>query len=253
MKRSVFFAFAVSVLTLVGNGSTAATNDGPVPLPQTLPAAKASPEDALLSGKVVETMSAGGYTYISFEKNGKKTWIAVPLTNVKVGQEITFQPGTEMGSFTSKTLNRTFENIIFSSGLASEPGSTGGNNAANPPNAGTTAAASSEKISVEKASGPDAYTVSEIYEKRTALNAKSVVVNGKVVKVSQGILGKNWIHIQDGTGEARSKTHKLVVTSDALPAVGDVVTVKGTVSKDKDFGSGYKYDVIIEKASIAKK
>jgi hypothetical protein len=70
-----------------------------------------------LSGKVVETMNAAGYTYVSLENNGKKTWVAVPATTVKVGQEVTCQPGMEMRNFTSKTLNRTFESIIFSGGI----------------------------------------------------------------------------------------------------------------------------------------
>ncbi|HET6364429.1 MAG TPA: DNA-binding protein, partial [Nitrospirota bacterium] len=63
--------------------------------------------------------------------------------------------------------------------------------------------------------------------------------------------GKNWIHIQDGTGDSSKGTHDLVVTTamDAA-AVGDAVTVKGTIYKDKDFGSGYKYDVIMEEATI---
>jgi hypothetical protein len=198
-------------------------------------------------------MNGGGYTYVSIEKNGKKTWVAVPMTEVKVGQEITFQPGTEMGNFTSKTLKRTFENIIFSGGIAS-PGGSVGDKPEIPSHGIKKAAAlqSTEKISVEKASGPDAYTVGEIYEKRAALNGKNVVLNGKVVKVSEGIMGKNWIHVQDGTGDSTKKTHNLVATSDDLPAVGEVVTVKGTVSMDRDFGSGYKYNVIIEKAGISK-
>ena len=113
---------------------------------------------------------------------------------------------------------------------------------------------SNEKINVEKAAGPDAYTVGEIYEKRAALNGKNVVLNGKVVKVSEGIMGKNWIHVQDGTGDSTKKTHNLVATTSGdLPAVGDVVTVKGTVSMDKDFGSGYRYNVIIENASRLEK
>jgi predicted GTPase len=107
-----------------------------------------------------------------------------------------------------------------------------------------------ELVKVEKAAGPDAYTVSEIHEKVAALNEKTAVVKGQVIKVSSGILGKNWIHLQDGTGDASLGTNKLVTTSDDLPAVGDVVTMKGTVHLDKDFGAGYKYHVIMEKASI---
>ena len=74
-------------------------------------------EKPFYAGTVVETMSSGGYTYICLEKDGKKSWAAVPPTDVKIGEEIVLLPGTEMGQFKSKTLNRTFENIIFSAGI----------------------------------------------------------------------------------------------------------------------------------------
>jgi hypothetical protein len=73
--------------------------------------------DDSLSGKVVETMNSAGYTYISLEKNGKKAWVAIPETSVKVGQKITCQPGMVMNNFKSKSLNRSFESIVFSGGL----------------------------------------------------------------------------------------------------------------------------------------
>jgi len=82
--------------------------------------AKVVEEGPILSGKVVETMNAKGYTYICLEKNGKKGWVAVPAVNVSVGQEVQVRPGTEMGLFTSKTLNRSFDNIVFSPGLVSD-------------------------------------------------------------------------------------------------------------------------------------
>jgi hypothetical protein len=224
-------------------------SDGTAPAAKTPPAAK---EDTSLSGKVVETMNAGGYTYLFLEKNGKKVWAAIPATEVKVGQEMTLQPGVEMKMFTSKTLNRTFDSILFSGGPLSKPSQAAGNKPENPQHgAGASAAAKpAEKISVEKATGPDAYTVSEVHEKIAALNEKTAVVKGKVVKVSGGIMGKNWIHLQDGTGDASLGTNKLVTTSEELPTVGDIVTLKGTVYQDKDFGAGYKYHVIMEKASI---
>jgi hypothetical protein len=71
-----------------------------------------------LSGKVVETMDSGGYTYVLLEKDGEKTWAAVPQMKVRKGQMLSLRPGMEMENFTSKTLNRTFKKIIFSSGPA---------------------------------------------------------------------------------------------------------------------------------------
>jgi len=78
------------------------------------------PRPQIITGKVVETMNSGGYTYIGLEKDGKTTWVAMPPTKVEVGQEVKVWSGTEMGTFTSKTLKRTFDNIIFSPGIATD-------------------------------------------------------------------------------------------------------------------------------------
>jgi len=112
------------------------------------------------------------------------------------------------------------------------------------------APATSEPIKVEKAKGADAYTVSEIYEKAGKLDKKTVVVRGKVVKVSKAIMGKNWVHLRDGSGDPGKGTNNLVVTTQDVPKVGDVVTAKGILYKDKDFGAGYKYKVIVEEATV---
>jgi len=115
---------------------------------------------------------------------------------------------------------------------------------------GAKAPAASGPIKVEKAKGADAYTVSEIHEKAGKLEKKTVSVRGKVVKVSKGIMGKNWVHLQDGSGDAGKGTNNLVATSQDVPKVGDVVTAKGTLYKDKDFGAGYVYKVIVEEATV---
>jgi hypothetical protein len=83
-------------------------------------AARNSAEKHQLTGKVVETMDAGGYSYICLEKDGKKTWVAVPTMKVTVGEELALMPGAEMGPFVSRTLNRTFEQLIFSGGPVSK-------------------------------------------------------------------------------------------------------------------------------------
>jgi len=204
---------------------------------------------SVLSGKVVETMDSGGYTYIGIEKDGKKTWVAVPKTKIEVGQNISLQPGIVMNNFISKTLNRTFETIVFSSGTAGEA-ETG--SADKSPGLTQAKVPDAKKIKVEKAAGPNAYTVAELHEKSSDLNQKSVVVRGQVVKFSPQIMGKNWIHIQDGSGNPSKGTNDILVTSQEVLSVDDIVTVKGVLSKDKDFGGRYKYAVIIEQASVMK-
>jgi hypothetical protein len=114
---------SVSVLFFVSvSGCNSTKKDAPAPASQAQPsqaqtAANAGQAEPSLSGKVVETMNSGGYTYVFLENNGQKTWVAMPATAVKVGQEVTCQPGMEMKNFTSKTLNRTFASIIFSGGI----------------------------------------------------------------------------------------------------------------------------------------
>jgi hypothetical protein len=224
------------------------------------PSVKAEKEDpnAGPSGKVVETMDAAGYTYVRLEKNGKKTWVAVTQTKVAVGSKMSFQPGQEMQNFTSKTLNRTFDSIIFSGGPVVAGSAPAGKPAASATPQGAAGgskaqtASQDKAVKVEKAAGSNAYTVAEVYAKRSELDKKTVAVKGKVVKVSTGIMGKNWIHIQDGSGDQQTGTHNLVTTTLDMAAVGDIVTITGTFAKDKDFGAGYLYKAIVEDAKVQK-
>ncbi len=210
-----------------------------------IPAAFAAGE---LSGKVLETMDSAGYTYVLLDSGSAKTWVAVPAAKVVKGQKITVRPGMEMQNFQSKTLKRTFDRIVFSDGIVEE-GAAGKNNGAGSKGAVVVPA---EKVKVEKASGPDAYTVAEIFRLAKKLDKKVVHVKGKVVKVSSGIMGMNWLHIQDGTGVQKKETHDLVVTSKETARIGEVITASGKIARNKDFGSNYKYKVIMEDASLKK-
>jgi hypothetical protein len=93
-------------------------------------------------------------------------------------------------------------------------------------------------------------SIADVWAKRVALAGKTVTLNGTVVKFNGGILGRNWLHVQDGSGKAADGTHDITVTTDAAAKVGDVITVTGKVAVDKDFGAGYAYKVIVEEAKI---
>ncbi len=210
-----------------------------------------------ISGKVVETMDSGGYTYANLQRVRKTVWVAFPTHKVQVGDTLSFNNCVAMHDFQSKSLNRTFDLVFFcgapqtpAKGAEAKPAAADAKKS--PGSAGALSAAVGQKIKVDKASGPNAYTIAELYAKSAALNGKQVVVKGQVVKVSSGIMARNWIHLQDGTGNAKQKTQDLVITSSERPSVGEVVTISGTVAKDKDFGSGYKYNLIIEKGSVKK-
>ncbi|WP_265949478.1 hypothetical protein [Dechloromonas sp. A34] len=91
-------------------------------------------------------------------------------------------------------------------------------------------------------------TVAAVYKDKSALAGKEVTVKGKVVKVNNGIMGRNFVHVQDGTGDASS--NNLIITSKQTAAVGDTVQVTGKVFLNRDFGSGYNYPLLIEESTI---
>jgi hypothetical protein len=93
-------------------------------------------------------------------------------------------------------------------------------------------------------------TVAELYEERAALEGQQVTVQGEVVKVNTGVMQRNFIHVQDGSGDALHETNNLVITTQDSAAVGDKVRVTGTVVVDHDFGFGYFYPVLVEKAMV---
>src|SRR4029077_9763026 len=101
--------------------------------------------------------------------------------------------------------------------------------------------ANTADVKVPKADGANAKTIAELWSGKDTLKGKPVVVRGKVVKSLSGIMGKNWIHLRDGSSDK-----DITVTTDAVANVGDVVVVSGVLSVDKDFGAGYTYPVIIE-------
>jgi hypothetical protein len=204
----------------------------------------AGPSVKVMSGKVLETMNSGGYTYVLLSDGEGKTWVALPQTTVVEGSTISCKPGMMMSNFTSTSLNRTFASIVFSAGLAS-----GGSVVAPVPTPTTTAPAVKE-MKVSKDINAETYTIVEIYNKKDVLVNKPVAIEGKVVKISRAILGKNWLHLQDGTGSQAAGTNDLVVTTDSVPEVDDMVTIKGNLSLDRDFGGGYFYAVIVEGAEV---
>jgi hypothetical protein len=107
-------------------------------------------------------------------------------------------------------------------------------------------------VKVPKATGPDARTVEEIVSGSAKLKGKPVVVRGTVVRFTRGVLGKNWIHLQDGSGSAADKTHDVLVTTQEDAKIGDVVVARGIVRTDLDLGSGYSYKVLVEDAKLQK-
>ena len=214
-------------------------------------------QNSTSKGTVLETMNAAGYTYLQVENSQGTVWVAIPQSTVTVGEKVSYYDGIIMPDFSSKTLGRTFEHIIFSGGLvgsaqeSSNGGETSNNSFATGSDGNAEAITTRTDGKVAKASGTNGYTIEEIFAKKEHLNGKKIRVQGKVVKYSPNIMGKNWIHIQDNTGNATRNNNDLVVTTnEQLDTKKEIITIEGTAIADRDFGSGYQYVVIIEDARI---
>ena len=205
---------------------------------------QALPPAPPLTGEVVESRDVQGYTYLRIKTASGETWAAVPTSAVKVGSQVGIANPVTMQNFESKTLNKRFDKIVF--GQIVDP-------LAKPAAPASAAPASASAITkVTKAVGPDARTVAEVVTGKAGLKDKTVLVHGQVVKASTGILGKNWLHLRDGSGSAAAGTHDVLVTTLDNAAVGDIVNARGKVRTDVDLGSGYAYAVLIEDASLRK-
>jgi hypothetical protein len=196
--------------------------------------------------EVEEVIQTNNYTYLRVSEDGTENWLAITRREVKEGGEYYYEPGMEMSNFVSKELKRTFPSIWFVDNFSDQPILKKINVADSM--GGKREAIRNESIKIEKVSG--SYSIAELYSQRESLAGKTVKIKAQVVKFSPDIMKTNWVHIQDGTGS--DGAFDLAVTTDETVNPGDVAIFEGTLSVKKDFGAGYFYEVIIEKAKVLK-
>ncbi len=241
MKKTIIWSIAgmVALLVLV---QCKPNNEKPVSIPT---------EEAVMENidsheiTVKEVLNANAYTYLLVTEAEKEYWIAVPKTEVTIGKTYTYVGGMEMKKFESKDLKRTFDSVFFVEGLT-DP---------NPPAATETTseapkATSSTQLSKGITLAKGGISLFDLFSTRDKLAGKTVILTGKVVKFMPQIMNKNWIHLQDGT--SYNGFNDITITSLEKIKVDDIVSLKGTVVLNKDLGSGYKYDILIEDAVLVK-
>lgn len=208
------------------------------------------PPTASIKGEVLEVRDVDAYTYLRLKTGDGEIWAAVNKAPVAKGAAVTIENANVMTNFESKTLKKTFDRIYF--GTLTGTAAVAPGAAAMSPHAGAASAPEIAVVKVPKATGPDARTVAEVFAQKAQLKNKTVVVRGAVVKFLPNIMGKNWLHLRDGTGSAADGTNDLLVTTKQVAKVGDIVTAKGVAHIDVDLGMGYSYKVLIEDATITR-
>lgn len=213
---------------------------------------------------VLEVIQVENYTYFRAKENGTEVWVATPTMQAAVGDTLYYQNGMMMSKFESRELKRTFEKILFVDKISKTkdqpltktetvpvlPPDHAPVTATQPetPTMGTTKDTVKQKINITPVK--NGVTIAEILKNPSAFNGKTVIIKGKITKYTAGVMGKNWIHIQDGT-EFNGK-FDIVITTLAELKDGDTVTFEGPISLNKDLGYGYFFEVLMEDAKLVK-
>jgi hypothetical protein len=199
----------------------------------------------MVRGEVLETMDAAGYTYVLIGTDQEQRWVAGPKTSVDVGDIVQTAEGQLMTDFASGSLGRTFEAVYFVGVIG---------NLSNPtmPEGHPMPTSDDNEQTLDVAIAPlqDNQDIAWVFANKDTLAGQEVSLRGKVVKYNANILGRNFVHIRDGSGSASTGTNDLTLTTTAETAVGATVVVTGQLVLDKDFGYGYSFPVIVEDASI---
>jgi hypothetical protein len=264
-RTSLFLPMALLILA-VSSGCSGESENPPQEAAKPAGGEMATPSapQGTFVGTVLETVDASDYTYVHLEKNGETVWAAGPKTKVQTGEVIGVSLAMPMPNFRSESLDRTFDTVYFVGDFDRTGGQAAGGMSSgsqdphagldlsnSDPDAAARTSAPSTDLSLEGITKPDGgRTIAEVWTARASLAGSPVAVRGRVVKYNSGIMGRNWLHIQDGSGDPAKSTHDITVTSEASTKVGDLVTVRGVLATDKDFGAGYAYDAIIEDASL---
>ena len=209
--------------------------------------------DGMLHGTVLETMDTGGYTYVLVDGGGTQAWAAAPEFDISVGTRVAVSTQMPMANYTSSTLNRTFDLVYFVGEVVVEGAPGQGMTARSTPAEALSQVGavhnSAPAIVIDGVTPVDGgKTVASVFAEAASLSGSEIALRGKVVKFVPGVMGRNWIHVKDGTGAAG--TDDLTITTQDTVTVGDTVLVRGTVAVAQDFGYGYSYDVLVEKASV---
>lgn len=215
------------------------------------------PESSAVVGKVLEVLNVENFTYLRLDTQQGEVWAAVIKGQIQKGEIVSLENAIEIKNFESKTLKRTFDKIWFgnlggTNRGASKPSELGSAFNVTPPRMpmGMPKLDVISDAPITKATGANAKTVAEVVTNGSKLKGKTVVVRGRVMKYNADIMGKNWVHLQDGSGLEADGSNDILVTTTSTTNIGAVVTATGVVQTDKDFTAGYDYKVLIEEAKL---
>ena len=195
---------------------------------------------------VKETLDTEKYTYMNVTEGDEEFWVAVTKRPIEIGATYYFKGGLLKKNFFSKEYERVFETLYLVGDLRQQASAAGGGSGSAVDQALGQLQEGLSKVPANITPAEGAIKLSELFSNKKKYEGQTVTVTGKIVKVNPMIMNRNWAHLQDGSGKELDLT---ITSADNIP-LGHVVTVEGTIALDKDFGAGYRYDIIMEEAVL---
>jgi hypothetical protein len=196
--------------------------------------------------KVNEVLPTSKYVYLNVSEGDEVFWIAATKQDANVGDSYAYKGGIMKRNFESKEYNRVFDVVYLVTNLVTveKNGQLSGGQIE------TDAASENEKMAevTEVIEHEGSMKIAELVKDPKKYEGKTVQLTGKVMKINPNIMSKNWVHLQDGS----KNDYDLVITTNSFIPEGSVVTLQGVVALNLDFGAGYKYDLLVENASLVK-
>ncbi len=193
---------------------------------------------------IEEVLPTSKYVYLYVkEGEGESFWIATTKQEVEVGKTYYYKGGLLKTNFESKEYNRIFDKMYLVSRVV--PVDHGGAESVQV-NTAPKASAKKNTSAPRKVDREGSIKIAELVNNPEKYDGQIVQISGECVKVNPNIMDRNWLHMKDGSKD----DYDLVITSDKAIPEGHVVTMKGRVVLNKDFGAGYRYDILIEEGVI---
>lgn len=210
----------------------------PFPVLQDLPKPSNATGEDVHTVTILESLPTVRYVYLRVKEGQEEFWIATSKMEVTIGGTYFYRDGLLKTNFESKEHNRVFEKMYLVSTLVAADHSH------------TTQAKTEEVITKnsEHVNGKGSVKIADLVANPEKYSGKSIQISGQCTKVNPNIMGRHWMHLKDGSQD----DYDLVITSNVLIPEGHTVTMVGKVALNKDFGSGYKYAIILEDGVVVK-
>ncbi len=196
---------------------------------------------------VTQTTPATRYSVMEVNEKDSKYWISTSPIDVKVGDTLYYTDALKQMNFEVKELDKVFDELFLVNDISKTLNTNTQAMQGEMKHPNTQTGFNSD-IQIELPEG--AVSIANVFDNPDSYVGKVVKLKGKVTKFNEAILSTNWIHIQDGTGDKQKNNFDITITTKDAAAVGDVIVIEGILNKDVDFGSGYKYNLIVQDATI---